>query len=77
MSEWSRGQAASLSLGVSADRFENPSLVPQRKRFVPMIANATAPAQVLEETEGHSALRMLQASTAYRMCLEYIDFPNT
>jgi hypothetical protein len=31
-----------------------------------MIANITAPAQILEETEGREALRMLQVSTAYR-----------
>lgn len=42
-----------------------------------MIANATAPIQILEETEGHAALRMPQAPTAYRMCLEYLDFPST
>lgn len=44
----------------------------------PVIANATTPVQIPEETEGHViSLHMLQATTAYRMCLEYLDFPNT
>lgn len=62
---------------LSADRIEKPSQVPERKSFIAIITNATALVQILEENEGHDALRMLQATTAYRMCLEYLDFPNT
>lgn len=77
MAEWSRGHAHSLSLQAAAERFEDSSQVSKNKPF-PVIANAATPVQIPEETEGYVvSLHMLQATTAYRMCPEYLDFPST